>query len=483
MDYQIRRAGSLDDVERWSVVLTAASHGSGPGPELEAAYLRAVFSQVADGTLDPAPLWLPARAGGRRAEIGIAWARGTLKASPQLTTATSVLDTVDRLGVQLPESELRSLVDEVVLSALLNPRLADAPAQLRRLRQADRLLPLVYEQLERRLATDDLFDMVVQDLSPAAADLLESLAPRGSRCALAASLGRARASGKGRVPALLRAAQTPANPEAVERFATLLWPDPPTAEEGVQLCAGIDAAVLGKTDVPQRLVERLIEDAETAGLTSQDEKLAGLLAIEPIATSLATGVNTVDAVRWGTHFSDNPKPTGRAAQDAVAAVGSTTGAAMAVRGWTLEAVARWMLSLTNPAYHAHTLVQVVQETRSPDFLTVYRRRLAAVFASEKPARIAVVLPAIVFLAGKDSAGQQLLETDCKNALARRRKRDLDAIGKYFGERKHLLSPLLPATGRRPAQDWPSWWKNWRERNFPQSAFARFFGRRTSDGGD
>ena len=485
VDDQIRRVGSFDDVERWSAVFTAASRGgAAPGPELESAYVRAALSRIAEGALDPTSIWLPARTAGRREETALEWALGALKASPQLATAASVLGTLARLGVRLPGTELQSQVVEVVLAELLNPHLPDAPTQLRRLPDVERLLPVVCAQLEDRLAPDALFDTAVEELlSPAAADLLESIAPRGSRCALAASLARARGTRTGRVPVLLHAVQTRPSPEAVERFAALLWPGLPTAGEGVQLCRRLDAAVLGATNVPQRLMERLIKDAEGPGLTRADEELADLLTADLLAGSPGSAVDTVDSVRLGAYFNNHPEPSEEVAQTAVDTVRCTAGAAVAVADWARGAVANWMLSLTDSTYHARVLLRLVREPGSRSFLTVYGHRLAVILASAKPPIIAAILPTVVFLADKDDAGQRLLETTCRDALAQRRKRELDAVGRSFETKNRKLAPLLPNTGKRGAKNWPSWWKDWREHNLPQSSFARFFGRRTSGGED
>jgi hypothetical protein len=482
VDDQVRRAGSVNDLERWSAVLAAAEHrGTAPGPELESAYVRAVLSTIADGALDPGGSWLPARTSGRREQTAVQWAHGRLRASPQLATATRVLGTLAGLGIRLPDTELRVVVDEVILPELLNPHLLDAPTQLRRLPEADRLLPLVCTHLEDRLATETLFDTVVEELSVAAADLLESTAPHGSRCALAASLARARGSRTDRVAALLRAVPATTDPVAVERVAALLWPDLPTASEGVQLCRRIDAAVLGATSVPQRLLERLIEDAAGVGLSQDDKDLADLLAAEPIVTFLGNTRDTIDSVQWGAYFTSCPEPSPEATHAAVDAVRCAVGAATAVANGVLEAVANWMLSLPDPSYHAQVLVRVVQEAGSRDFLTVYGRRLAVVLASTRPATIAVILPAVVFLADKGHAGRSLLDTTCRDALARRPKRELDAVGRCFDTRNRKLAPLLPTTGKRAAKNWPSWWNDWRGRNLPPSALARFFRRRTSGG--
>jgi hypothetical protein len=493
VDEQARRAGSFDEVQRWSSVLAAASNGgTAPGPELESGYVRAALSQIAAGALDPAGIWLPSREGGQRAKAATEWALGTLKACPALDTAASVLTTLSKLGVRLPDQELRWLADEVVLAALLDPNQPDSSTRLRQLPDADRLLALVCSQLESRVATNDLFDMVVEELPAAAAGLIESTAPRDSRCALAAALAHARATGSGRVAALLRAVQASAgpaparpgkaSPEAIERFAALLWPDPPTAQEGVELCRHFDLAVLSATKIPQWLLERLLEDARTARLTTSDEQLAAMLAAEPLAGTLANGVHTATCIRWGAYLNSSSRHSAKAGA-AVEAIRCAAYADRAVAGAVLETVANWMLELTEPTQHAEVLIRVIQEAPSPDFLTVYSHRLAVVLASAKPIKIATVLPAIVFLANKDRTGQRLLATTCKDTLASRRKRELDAVGRFFESRRHRLPPPPFSQGRKPAKDWQSWWKDWRDHNLPQSVLARLLRRRTPGGDD
>jgi hypothetical protein len=487
VDAEICRAGSVADVERWSAVFFAASRGSAtPGPELESAYMRAALSQIADGVLDPASIWLPAPASARREEAALDWAHGLLKASPQLATIARVLGTLGRLGISLPDTELRSVVDQVVLRELLTPSVPDAISQLRELPQAHRLLSLAGEQLESRLASDDeLFDTAVEDLSPGAAELFESFARPGSRCAAAALLARARSGQSDRVSALVSALRgAPTVPLAVERFVTLLWPDLPTAADGVRLCRSVDKAVLGATSVPQRLVERLIEDAQAGALRVEHAELAELLADEPLAKSLANAVYTIGSIRLGAYFHSDPPLSKDAREAAVDTVKATAGAAEAVAKWALDAVAYWMLSLTDSRCHAKILLEVVKASRSPKlFLRAYDHQLSSVLHSARPAIITAVLPVIAFFADKDQSGRQLLDTTCRHALARRNKRDLDAIGRFFEDRDHALAPLLPTTGNRAAEDWPSWWKDWRERNLPKSTLARLFRRRRTGGDD
>jgi hypothetical protein len=484
VDAEIRRAGSVADVERWSAVFVATSRGGAtPGPELESAYVRAALSQIADGMLDPGSIWLPAPTSARREETALDWAHGLLKASPQLATAARVLGTLGRLRVPLPDTELRSVVDQVVLPELLTPSVPDAISQLRKLPQAHHLLSLAGEQLESRLASDDLFDTAVEELSPEAADLLESFARPGPRCAAAASLVRARSGQSDRVSALIHVLGALPVPAAVERLVALLWPDLPTAADGVRLCRSVDKAVLGATTVPQRLVDRLIEDAQTGALTSEHAELAKLLADESFAESLANAVYTVDSVRLGAYFQNRPALSKDTREAAVDTVTAAAGAAEAVANWALDAVAHWMLSLTDSRRHAEILLEVVKASRSPRFLMAYAHQLSSVLGSSRPAIITAVLPVVAFFADKHQAGRQLLDTTCRNALARRNKRDLDAVGRSFEDRNHVLAALLPTTGNRAAKTWPSWWKDWRERNLPKSTLARLFRRRRTGGDD
>jgi GTPase-associated protein 1, N-terminal domain type 2/GTPase-associated protein 1, middle domain len=485
VDAEIRRVGCVEDVERWSAVFAAISRsGATPGPELESAYMRAALSQIADGVLDPASIWLPDQASGRRQETALDWALGRLKASPQLDSATRVLGTLDRLGIPVPDTELQLVVDEVVLPALLHPSVPDAISQLRKLPQAHRLLLLSGGQLESRLASDDeLFDTVVEDLSPEAADLLDALARPGPRCAAATAFARARNGRTDRVSTLVGTLEAPAAPEAVERFVGLLWPSLPTAAEGVRLLrSSVDKTVLGATTIPQQMVERLIEDAHAGGLTSEHAELAELLAIKPFARSLANAVDTVDSVLNGVYFDIEPPLPEEATRATVETIKSAAGADEAVAGWALRALARWMLSLTDSRQHAEILLEAVKASTSPRFLTAYCDQLSSVLSSARPVTIAAILPAVVSFADNHRAARQLLDITCQKALARRSKRDLDAIGRSFQDRKRKRAPLLPTPGKGTAKDWPSWWKDWRERNLPKSTLARLL-RRLTPGGD
>lgn len=490
LDEHYRRSGSFDDVQRWSEMFAQATRaGCGPGPELESTYLRAALSRIAEGALDPGKTWLPEQMGGQRQDVVIDWAASTMKTSLELDparqfdTATRVLGALSRLRIRLPSpSELQDAVVEVVLAVLCDPQHPDTPSRLRQLPDAERLLPLACRTLDKRLRdNDELIDTVVERLSPAAAELVAAHATAGSRCALTASLAAARASRAGRVDVLLRAARPPARPADVERFATLLWPDLPIATEGVQLCRGLNGAVLAATTLPQRLLDRLIEDAEGDGLSAADEELAELLVARPIADQLASGLNTADCVRWGAYFNSHPRPSRKRDQEAVDAVQASTYAAAAVAGWTREAVANWMLWLAEPTQHGPVLLRVLQESGSPDFLTVYSRQLADKLASAKPPAIAALLPAVMFAAHHHQAGRRLLDNACRGALRGRRRRDLDAVGRCFDSDASKFERLLPDTGRRAPKTWSAWWKEWREHNIPRSAFSRLLGHRRADG--
>ena len=490
LDERSRQSGSFDDVERWSAVFAAADQARcAPGPELESTYLRAALSRIAAGVLAPDKMWLPVQMDGRRREVVLEWAASTMRTSHQFDTArqfdtaTSVLSTLSRLRIRLPSpSELQDAVVEVVLAVLCDPQQSETPSRLRQLPEVERLLPLACRTLDNRLTdNDELIDMVVEGLSLPAAELVAAHAPRGSRCAMTASLAAARARRTGRVEALLRAVRTPARAADVERFANLLWPDPPSATEGVQLCRGLDNPVLAATTLPQRLLDRLIEDAESNGLSAADEELADLLTTSPLADQLANGLDTAECVCWGAHFNSQRQSSRKRDQEAVDAVRSSAHAAAAVAAWTREAVVNWMLSLAEPTHHGPVLLRVLQESGSPDFLTVYSRQLADKLASAKPSAIAALLPAVVFAAHHHQASQRLLDNACKGALRGRRKRDLDTIGRCFASDEPKYARLLPKTGRRAPKNWSVWWKEWREHNIPQSAFSRLLSRRRSDG--
>lgn len=488
LDEHTVAGASVDHLNRWSEVFTEANRtGREPGRKLETAYVQAALTRIAEGLLEPAGIWLPAQTAGRRRQTVLDWAVGALKTTPQISTVTSVLDTLSRLGIRLSaDTELHSQVVEVVLAELLNPNVSDAPTRLRQLPDAARLLPQACDQLERRLEPVELFDTVVAELlSPESAELLASHAPPGSRCALAAALTLARARQTGQVSALLQVAGRPPRPHEVERFAALLWTQLPTAKDGVQLCRGLDNTVLAATWLPEQLLARLIEDARGPGLGADDEELADLLAAHPIAGRLGDDVATAVCIRWGSHFKNNDSRVSRnAEQEALDAVRYATSAAPPeVATWTQNAVTGWMLSLTETARHGQILLRVLKESGSPDFLAVYSEQLAEKLISAKPPVIARILPAVVFVAHYHQNSFRWLNNACKGALRGRRKRDLDAIGRCLEKDERKIESLLPKSGKRGTKSWPTWWAEWRAINLPQSTLGRLMGRFRSGGDD
>lgn len=485
VEYHLERGVMIDNVPRWSAVLTAAhAKDMTPLPGLEARYLNAALAAVTDDGLDPATIWLPARFDGPYEQVALHWASTTLDVSPSFETAAAVLGTLGRIGVGLPDPTLRHLADRVVLPQLIDPvTSATATVELRRLSSADRVLPLVCEQMEGRLGSDELFDAVVEELPVAAAGLLAPYAAGRSRSALAFAMVQARARSGDRDPvsvlaeALRFEGSEHSAPDAVERFVGLLWPELPPAAEAVALCRTVRPEVLGATTVPLRLVERLVADARNSGLRSDHSNLADELAAEPIFDSLGEGRPIVRAVRFGAYFHTKPRYSDRSVTVAADAVRSTGTVIPEIRRWVLEAVAGWILGLTDATQHAEVLHQVLTGGGTREFVDAYRQILIDVLRSGRPAAVAAVLPALAYLAIEHAEARSLLDITCVMVLTGRKKRDMDSIAQALGRNDRRLRPMLHEMGRKAPESWLAWWEKWQETHLRRSLVSRFIARR------
>jgi len=480
VDHHVLRGGPLEDVSRWSAVLTAAQQiGTRPPPGLEARYLTAALAGLTGGGLDRDSIWLPVPLQGPHEHTALLWADAALDTSPTFDTATAVLGTLGRVGLALPEPTLRHLVDRVILPQLIDPSTAAAAAdQLEQLPATDRVLPVVCRQLEGRIGDDPLFDTVVEELPVAAAELLGPFAARGSRCALAISMIRARArtGDSGPVSVFVEAVrvQGGCTPDVVDRFVALLWPESelPTVTEAVALCRKVPADVLGATTVPQRLVGRLIADAEEPGLSPDDVDLAALLAAPPVLGALDGNRTVVTAIQLGAGFRSSQRYSDKAGRAAVDAVRAAADVTAPVRRWVLDAVAVWILRLPNASQHAQVLTDVLAAGRSPEFIDAYRKQLIVVLNTGRSPAAATVLPALAFVASWHGEARTLLDTTCATVLSGRRKRDLEAIGQALARNNKALKPMLREMGSQAPHSWPDWWVEWQQRHLRRSLLGR-----------
>ena len=130
-----------------------------------------------------------------------------------------------------------------------------------------------------------------------------------------------------------------------------------------------------------------------------------------------------------------------------------------------DAVAGWLLTQHGTVLHAGVLRGTVDGPRADRFLARYGQQLGEVLAAADPSTVAAILPAVAGLARHASRARRLLDTACVDGLRRRRKRDLDQIGRLLKDRREVLSSLPPPSGT----DWPGWWDGWRAANLPPSS--------------
>jgi hypothetical protein len=448
-DRAVAGGTELGDLARWSSLL-AATHGC--GPVLEAAYLRQALTGVAEGTVEPSALWLPVLAGTGE-DTATAWALSAVEASPSIATVERVFAVLHRIGIRLAETDLRTVTDLVVLPLVLDPATSDV-GRIRRLPQFAELASVMCAQLDERI-DDDVLVTAVQQLSPDSARLLAGTAPVGTRCALVADLALARIGEADRIRTLRRAAPAPHDPVLIDRVVALLWAEAPGVEEAVVLSRAFPPDVLPRTRLAGLLVQRLRLDAAVAAPGRRHIELARQLGDVVLPSLAARDRDVVEAVRSGALFSGRPAPSPDTSDRAVVALQCGERAEPALRDATLRAVASWLVGLDTPS-HLATLEHILRAGRPRFFLDVYAQLLVDLLATAAPARVAAVLPVLAHVAERDHGTRTLLDSRYRAVVSRRRKRDLDEIGRLVSARPTSATP--PAPGRAPS--WASWWDTW-----------------------
>lgn len=480
-DHAAGGAGSLPDIARWSAALgTAAEHRQGPGPGLEAGYLASALSGIADDRLAPSDVWFPARSAGSDAAT-VSWAMAAVRERPTIDTVARVLDTLGRRGIELTDHDLQEVVDVALMQALFEPDDPSPASRLTDLPGATRLLELAGRMLEDRLGPGELYDHAVTHLAPGAAEVLVERAPRGGRCASAARLALARAGRTDRVQTLTAEVDRTASPAQLLRVADLIWSDLPTAAEGVDLCRAVDAATLAASGIPERLAQRLLVDARAGELRTVQERLAAGLRRDPAvyARLPSASADVVDAVWAVAEFRGRPRQSEKSRERAIDAAELAAAVEQALGDQVRDAVASWLVAQESSIFQSDVLEPAARGRGGPEFVAAYGRRLATMLATAEPPMIAIVLPAVVHLSTADRAGTRLLDTVCRDALSRRRSKDLDKVGMALEARKSKLMDLKPGT----AADWPSWWSGWRDRNGLGRSTLRGMLRRLTPGGE
>ncbi len=448
----------LDDVSRWSTAIRAAG-GPGPGPTVEAAYLRAALAGVAAGQLDPAGLWLPrgphveAAAGG--------WAVSAVRATPTLATAARALETVTRLAVTPSNPELREIADLVVIPELVDPADLEVAGRIRALPHCDRLLRLAAEQLEPRLTDADPFEAAARGLSVATAELLVAAAPPGSRCAMVGRLALARAGSLDRVAVLREVLDAPEDGPRLGWIAGLIWAEPPAAREATAICRAYLPSVVAQSGLTAGMVARLTEDVRDPRAAAELGALARALSAVPIMEGLAPAdANIVRAARLEETFRAHPPASPEIAGRAVEAARLAEGVPLTL-GDRLAAVVVGWLSPQPAVAHTDVLRPVLAGPQADRFLARYESRLRDLLAAADPS-VAATLLAGVAACGPDA--ERLVDTACVEALRCRGKRDLDAVGRAL---EVQISVTAPSAGT-----WSGWWAEWRAANLGGSRLGR-----------
>jgi hypothetical protein len=122
-------------------------------------------------------------------------------------------------------------------------------------------------------------------------------------------------------------------------------------------------------------------------------------------------------------------------------------------GERLAAVVIGWLLVRQPAWvHADVLSSLLTGDPAAWFLARYEPRLRELLGATDPAKAATLLAAVAAC-----GAQHLVETVCVEALRRRSKRELDAVGRAL-ERQTSVAPPPSAT------TWSAWWADWRAAN-------------------
>jgi hypothetical protein len=458
VDGQADGHAALDDVPRWSAAIRAAG-AQGLGPAVESAYLRTVLAEVAAGRLDPAALWMPR--GPEVEAVAGGWAVAAVRATPTLATAARALATVTELAVTPSEPELREIADLAVIPELVDPTDAGVAARIRELPHHDRLLGLAAEQLEPRLVAAGPFEAVARGLPAATAELLVAAAAPGSRGAMVGRLALARAGSLDRMTVLREAVGEVGGEGDAETdgprlgwMARLIWPDPPPVREATAICRAYLPAVVARSGLPATLVQRLTEDVQDPHALVEIGALARALSTAPIMEGLAPAdQDIVRAARMEETFRDRPTASPDLAARAVDAARLADRVPAALGERLAAVVIGWLLTPQPSVAHADVLGPLLAGRPATWFLARYEPRLRDLLGATDPAKAATLLAGV---AACGPSAQRLMDTACVEALRRRSKRELDAVGRAL-ERQTSVAP--PAAGT-----WSAWWADWRAAN-------------------
>ncbi|CAO5248968.1 GAP1-N2 domain-containing protein [Frankia sp. AgKG'84/4] len=473
----------LAEPRRWSAMLReVGAGGRALPPDVERAYLAGVLAARAPTGAAPGDqngLWLPDLSHPWLHDVVSGWLVEVLAeadehlsaAAPGATGPVDAALTAVTLAALFPAAEQR--------------RIADAIGSVLRRDPADE----VWRAIAARPALEPLVGRLAAALSPrgedellaltsvlpaAAVAVLAPVAQPASGLGLAVAIARARTGTSDRLQALReilgRSSRRPAA-RTIGLLTDQLWPADllPTAAElaGIhEMFAETDAGSAAGTSFATRAVERLLADAHgPAGLGGADHRLANRLGTDKQARgSLAAAQRrVVDAIRLDGYFRSMPRADETAEGLARNAVDHYPEVVQAIGGRLMDAVAAWLLSVSDPAYHLRLLRELAQAGGLP-FQAAYSRRAGAVLTGQPETAVWMIAVWHALDRG-DPFGAQLMRETLAEAVARLHRREADAVEKAFGTASAQLCSALPGTlDRGWDDDWARWWRAYRSRH-------------------
>ncbi len=465
--------GTLD-VALWADVVSGASHARlAVPPGILEGYARGLLDAVASAGALP-QIEIPPEAADDLSSVGLEWALAQARAEGLPSAAVTVLSTLDELRVRLSDGDVERLVDDVLAPALLADGSEQVAATVSRSVRRDHVAELLVDRWERALAdhgSPSYRNLMV--LPAPAALLVRAHVPPGSSLEEPVVLALVRAGRLGPVPALLQLVESGRDSTVrdLNRLLTMLWQQPPTPEEGLVLLDRIDGAAVAPSGLLDLLVQRLLDDAHAGRLDSGDADLADRLLKGPVGRELGGVRPTVETVRLGAYFRGRPRNVPRALEVARQALTAASHADREVSEWLLRAIVDWSLEIEHPVQHSDALYALLPEGWER-LVAVYAARAEVRLAEAPPARLAVVLPGWVELAGRDRAGAGLVVDVLPSVVRRRRKRDLDEVAEELHRLGPALAELQPVLGELGYSDWTEWWRGVRRANEQRGLLGR-----------
>lgn len=448
----------LSGRDRWSTMLDRVHTSQGELPaSLVDAHVQEVLADMASGASAQGG-HLPAWTRPSMLRAAAAWSGEVLDADTSIGSLLAVLETLEHANVRLPDEDMERIARDVAVPALLEDTTSSTAKALATLQRPERLLTPLVAALEDRVHEDDqVFADLALNLPQPAARLLLRHASAGSRVHQSASVALARRGDADRVSCLLDvlACRRGDMREDLAALVPLIWVDAPTATEGLLLLQALDPYDIADSDLPQQLIERLLEDAASVGLTSTDAKLAAALAERPVADVLGAGKYVVEAVRLGAWFHAGAAAARQGQEPALRAMTLVPKVADTVGGWLLRAVVEWVITLQQPVEHARLIGKLSKEC--PDrFALVYERRIAVLLQDAPPAHVAALAPAWLWWSKHNETGARILAVLPEQAL-HWRKRAVEEAQAALLRMEDELRPLSAALEDRFEGDWSAWW--------------------------